>query len=50
MSVEQKIAFVYNDCSWVTTLKRPLKCKWLIQEMISKNVKGATTNLEWDEA
>ena len=40
--LERSFAVVYHDC-------RPLKCNWLIKEMISKNVKKITTNLEWDE-
>ena len=36
------IATVYHNC-------RPLKWNWLKKEMISKSVKGITTNLEWDK-
>ena len=49
MSVETK------DCIYLSRLqkekakKSPLICNWLIKEMISKNIKGVTTNLEWDE-
>ena len=39
---KRNFANAYHDC-------RPLKSNWLIKEIISKSVKGITTNLEWYE-
>ena len=49
MSVETEDCIYLSWFQQAKSLKRSLKSNWHTKEIISKNVEGVTTNLEWSE-